>query len=154
MLNPDGVIFGNYRTSLSGKDLNRMFRAKNQDLIPEVSQLKLLVKKLKYQNKFKVTYFLDFHGHSLKKNVFFYGPQYDIWSIKYDKAKVLPKIVASKSDIFRMKSCIFKVASVKKATARAFMLAYIPYCYTVESSIGIYRDLYHQDHPFTIKKWN
>jgi murein tripeptide amidase MpaA len=34
MINPDGVIFGNYRTSLSGKDLNRMFRTKNQDLIP------------------------------------------------------------------------------------------------------------------------
>jgi len=52
-----------------------------------------------------------------------------------------------------MKSCLFKVASVKKATARAFMLSYIPYCYTVESSLGIYRDIYHQDHPFTINKW-
>jgi murein tripeptide amidase MpaA len=30
MINPDGVVFGNYRTSLSGKDLNRMFKAKNQ----------------------------------------------------------------------------------------------------------------------------
>jgi murein tripeptide amidase MpaA len=26
MINPDGVIFGNYRTSLSGKDLNRKFK--------------------------------------------------------------------------------------------------------------------------------
>ncbi len=25
MLNPDGVVLGNYRTSLSGKDLNREF---------------------------------------------------------------------------------------------------------------------------------
>lgn len=83
MINPDGVIFGNYRTSLSGKDLNRMFRAKNQDLIPEVSELKCFIKRLKYEQKFKITYFLDFHGHSLKKNVFFYGPEYDIWSIKY-----------------------------------------------------------------------
>ena len=52
-----------------------------------------------------------------------------------------------------MKSCLFKVASVKKSTARAFMLSYIPYCYTVESSLGIYRDNFHQDRPFTIKKW-
>ena len=29
MINPDGVVFGNYRTSLSGKDLNRKFKAKN-----------------------------------------------------------------------------------------------------------------------------
>jgi cytosolic carboxypeptidase protein 2/3 len=26
MLNPDGVIVGNYRTSYSGKDLNRQFQ--------------------------------------------------------------------------------------------------------------------------------
>lgn len=25
MVNPDGVVLGNYRTSLSGKDLNREF---------------------------------------------------------------------------------------------------------------------------------
>ena len=30
MMNPDGVVFGNYRTSLSGKDLNRKFKAKSQ----------------------------------------------------------------------------------------------------------------------------
>ena len=29
MINPDGVVFGNYRTSLSGKDLNRKFKAKS-----------------------------------------------------------------------------------------------------------------------------
>ncbi len=34
MINPDGVIFGNYRTSLSGKDLNRQFKTKKEELIP------------------------------------------------------------------------------------------------------------------------
>jgi len=63
------------------------------------------MKKLKYDSNEKVTYFLDFHGHSQKKNVFFYGPEYDIWSIKYEKAKVLPKLVAAKTEMFRMKSC-------------------------------------------------
>lgn len=109
---------------------------------------------MKYEQKYKVTYFLDFHGHSLKKNVFFYGPEYDIWNIKYDKAKILPKILSSRTEMFRMKSCLFKVASVKKATARAFMLTYIPYCYTVESSLGIYKDAKNHDQPFTIRKWN
>lgn len=78
-----------------------------------------------------MTYFLDFHGHSLKKNVFFYGPEYDIWSIKYEKSRVLPKILANKTEMFRMKSCLFKVANFKRSTARAFMLAYIPFCYTI-----------------------
>ena len=40
MINPDGVVFGNYRTGLSGKDLNRKFKAKNLDLFPEVIYLK------------------------------------------------------------------------------------------------------------------
>lgn len=31
----------------------------------------------------KLIYFLDFHGHSMKKNVFLYGPEYDIWSNKF-----------------------------------------------------------------------
>ena len=29
MINPDGVVFGNYRTGLGGKDLNRKFKTKN-----------------------------------------------------------------------------------------------------------------------------
>lgn len=36
MLNPDGVIAGNFRTSLFGKDLNRLFRTKDTTLVPEV----------------------------------------------------------------------------------------------------------------------
>lgn len=47
MVNPDGVVFGNYRTSLSGKDLNRKFKAKNIELFPETTKLKNFVVKLK-----------------------------------------------------------------------------------------------------------
>jgi murein tripeptide amidase MpaA len=36
MLNPDGVVIGNFRTSLYGKDLNRLFRMNEVALIPEV----------------------------------------------------------------------------------------------------------------------
>jgi murein tripeptide amidase MpaA len=34
MMNPDGVILGNFRTSMCGKDLNRLFRAKNTFMFP------------------------------------------------------------------------------------------------------------------------
>jgi murein tripeptide amidase MpaA len=37
MLNPDGVINGNHRTSLAGCDLNRRWAAPNKALHPEVS---------------------------------------------------------------------------------------------------------------------
>ena len=47
MANPDGVVLGNLRTSLCGKDLNRMFRSEESMLIPEVVAIKSIVKKLK-----------------------------------------------------------------------------------------------------------
>lgn len=34
MINPDGVVAGNYRTSFSGRDLNRCFSEINQYLYP------------------------------------------------------------------------------------------------------------------------
>lgn len=74
MINPDGVVFGNYRTGLGGKDLNRKFKAKSIDLFPEVINLRKYVEKNKKELECKMLYFLDFHGHSMKKNVFLYGP--------------------------------------------------------------------------------
>lgn len=78
MINPDGVIAGNYRTSLFGKDLNRSFDEDQKHFFPETYYLKEYVYelKLKYKNHFDL--FIDLHGHSIKKNVFIYGPEYPI----------------------------------------------------------------------------
>ena len=97
MLNPDGVVVGNFRTSLSGKDLNRQFRTSADFLIPEVKALKQLVIRLKGEFKSRLMFFLDFHGHSVKKNVFLYGPEYEIWETNYYKTRIFPKIMASKT---------------------------------------------------------
>ena len=43
MLNPDGVIMGNYRTGVSGRDLNRQFLVMNSMLFPTVEAIKDLV---------------------------------------------------------------------------------------------------------------
>lgn len=40
MLNPDGVIHGNYRTNLAGIDLNRVWDAADRTLSPEIYELK------------------------------------------------------------------------------------------------------------------
>ena len=45
MLNPDGVIVGNYRCSLSGLDLNRQWQAPSIKLAPEIYAMKEMVKK-------------------------------------------------------------------------------------------------------------
>jgi len=43
MSNPDGVICGNYRTSVSGNDLNRQYHDPDKHLHPTVLALKNLV---------------------------------------------------------------------------------------------------------------
>ena len=43
MINVDGVIIGNYRTSMSGNDLNRRYHEPNPRLHPEVLAIKGLV---------------------------------------------------------------------------------------------------------------
>ena len=78
MLNPDGVVAGNYRTSLFGKDLNRTFNQSRKYAFPEIFHLIEYTKKLKKEHKQRFTIYLDLHGHSVKKNVFFYGPDYNI----------------------------------------------------------------------------
>lgn len=40
MLNPDGVIHGNYRTNLAGIDLNRVWDSADKYLAPEIYELK------------------------------------------------------------------------------------------------------------------
>ena len=44
MMNPDGVINGNYRCSLSGADLNRRWKTSSKILFPEIFETKRLVK--------------------------------------------------------------------------------------------------------------
>jgi murein tripeptide amidase MpaA len=44
MCNPDGVIIGNYRTSLSGNDLNRQYVMPNPKLHPTVCAIKDLIR--------------------------------------------------------------------------------------------------------------
>ena len=40
MMNPDGVVLGNYRSSALGLDLNRLFKKKlNPIIIPEIKYI-------------------------------------------------------------------------------------------------------------------
>jgi murein tripeptide amidase MpaA len=47
MLNPDGVILGNYRTGVAGRDLNRVYIEPNEKLHPTIFNLKGLIHSLK-----------------------------------------------------------------------------------------------------------
>ena len=71
MLNPDGVIVGNYRCSLAGLDLNRQWVNPSIKAAPEIASMKEMVRKtLECRD---IHLFVDIHGHSRHKNLFMYG---------------------------------------------------------------------------------
>ena len=68
MLNVDGVINGNYRCSLAACDLNRKWLKPSKALHPPVYYTKKLCTTIMEDKQFFL--YLDFHGHSVKKNIF------------------------------------------------------------------------------------
>lgn len=70
MVNVDGVVLGNFRTGIMGRDLNRCFNL--PDKFNEITLIRRIAETCKPET------FLDFHGHSAKKNVFIYGPDFKL----------------------------------------------------------------------------
>lgn len=65
MINPDGVIFGHYRTNLAGKDLNRKWNTSDKDVnCPEVTAIKNFLSDVNKNRE--IRFILDLHGHSRK----------------------------------------------------------------------------------------
>jgi hypothetical protein len=95
MTNPDGVIVGNYRTGLAGNDLNRRFSSPNPKLHPIVVAIKKMLSDINKRatEQYPICSFVDIHGHSRKKSVFMYGPDYALHSNKYFKMRILPKLL-------------------------------------------------------------
>ena len=71
MLNPDGVIIGNYRCSLTGRDLNRNYKTVLKEAFPSIWHTREMIKKLSQERE--ILLYCDLHGHSRKNNVFIYG---------------------------------------------------------------------------------
>ncbi len=64
MLNPDGVIYGNYRCSLLGYDLNRKWDHPSKYFDPTIYYTKKYLKVFLEEREVKL--YCDFHGHSRK----------------------------------------------------------------------------------------
>ena len=62
MLNPDGVIVGNTRCSLAGRDLNRQYKSVIKEAFPSVFNVKTLVRRLMEESG--VVFYCDLHAHS------------------------------------------------------------------------------------------
>uniref|UniRef100_A0A8V0Z743 tubulin-glutamate carboxypeptidase n=1 Tax=Gallus gallus TaxID=9031 RepID=A0A8V0Z743_CHICK len=159
MLNPDGVINGNHRCSLSGDDLNRQWLAPSSQLHPTIYHTKGLLYYLRSIGRAPLV-FCDYHGHSQKKNVFLYGCSIKetLWQAgcMVDTAvitedvgyRTLPKILDKVAPAFVMSSCSFLVEKSRESTARVVVWQEMGVLrsYTMEStycgcSHGLYKGL-------------
>ena len=113
MINPDGAILGNNRTSFIGRDLNRSYHDPNKRLMPEIAALKELINTIVFKEKGKIMTFLDVHQHAGRKSIFMYAPYYPLHSKKYLKIRILPKLLAERSEMFRYYSCKFRMEKYK-----------------------------------------
>ena len=147
MLNPDGVIRGNYRMNLLGKDLNRMWTEPDIKTCPTVYYSHQMIQKT--LNSRDIYLFCDFHGHSNKQNFFLYSCKSkndnfnnNINNNNYKKFSyhelVFPNIFSKENIYFDKKACVDKINPSKLKTARAVLkMKYnIDFSYCLESSIS------------------
>ncbi|KAM4734629.1 cytosolic carboxypeptidase 2 [Anableps anableps] len=136
MLNPDGVVVGNYRCSLAGRDLNRNYKTLLKDSFPCVWHTRNMVERLMAETE--IVLYCDFHGHNRKNNVFMYGCSgQGNNSIKYQE-RVFPLMMSKNaSNKFSFRSCNFRVQKSKEGTGRIVMWRLgIKNSYTMEATFG------------------
>jgi hypothetical protein len=138
MLNPDGVIYGNYRSSLLGVDLNRRWRYPSREVHSEVYYTKRLLQM--FAEDRKVLLFCDLHGHSANTDAFMYGCRtfgrgYGI-SSSNALIKVFPALMAQHCPSFNLESCRYRMERAKQSTARivVFKELSISNSFTLETS--------------------
>lgn len=131
MLNPDGVIYGNYRCGLAGVDLNRRWKNPNKNLHPTIFASKRLIKSFAKERKIELI--CDMHGHSRRKNIFAYGCSI---ADSPELTRVFPYILSKISPIFAYHYCSFKMQKSKESTLRITVFREIncAYIYTLEAS--------------------
>lgn len=112
MVNIDGVTVGNYRTNLSGNDINRKWDHPSKQLHPEVWYIKQKIS----EDRKNIKLFLDLHAHSRKMNSFFYGGQ-----SSSEMLQLFPFICSRLNKDINKDDCSYGIDPGKRSTARAIV---------------------------------
>jgi len=142
ILNPDGVINGNYRCCLSGQDLNRRWKGPSRVIHPVIFAVKKLIRQ--FSKERNLILYCDLHGHSRRKNIFMYGNNL---KDKPHETRVFPYIMSKLCDFFSFEQSRFSMNRLKDGTARIAMFKElnIANIFTMEASFcgadrGEYKD--------------
>ncbi|XP_042301970.1 cytosolic carboxypeptidase 2 isoform X2 [Sceloporus undulatus] len=136
MLNPDGVIVGNYRCSLAGRDLNRNYRTLLKESFPCIWHTRAMIKRVLEERE--ILLYCDFHGHSRKNNIFMYGCNNKNTQEQLLHERIFPLMLSKNiPDKFSFNSCKFQVQKCKEGTGRVVMWRMgILNSYTMESTFS------------------
>eukprot|EP00347_Sterkiella_histriomuscorum_P001857 403370413 len=138
ILNPDGVIKGNYRCNILGVDLNRRWLNPSKLLHPTIYYAKQHAKQSNADHS--ILMFCDMHGHSRKRNVFMYGcvsGQSDMNQHRNNNLiRLIPYLFSQKSKLFSFSDCKFANEKEKESTARLVLFKefQVMNSYTLEST--------------------
>ena len=117
MLNPDGVIYGNYRCCLLGYDLNRQWKSPDRVLHPTIYSSKEIIRYMSKERE--IALFCDLHAHSMQKNIFMYGCCSEDDDInKNAEIRLIPLIMSQMNKNFSYMFSRFQVEKCKETTAR------------------------------------
>ena len=168
MLNPDGVIHGNFRMNILGKDLNRMWEEPTGNISPTIyNTVKMIQKTMESRD---VYFFCDFHGHSNKHNFFLYSYKSKYDYLQIDESTIIPNpqkfkltyyelvfqfILNRENTLLDRFSCTNKIAPSKTKTARAILKTKfnVDFSYCLETSIAAMKTKDGNLVPYTINQY-
>ncbi|XP_064281624.1 cytosolic carboxypeptidase 2-like [Passer domesticus] len=132
MLNPDGVVVGNSRCSLAGRDPNRAYGKALPGCFPGVWHLRAMVQRVLAERE--VVLYCDFHGHSRKHNVFMYGCDAGGDTGTRLRQRAFPLMLSKNApDKFSFSSCKYQVQKSKEGTGRVSLWRLgVSHSYTLE----------------------
>ena len=145
MLNPDGVVLGNYRSSLMGFDLNRFWNEPSPWAHPSIVATKQLLLDMDEDQQTSLDFYIDLHAHSTAMSGFMYGNFYDEED-RLEQHSVFPRLLSTNAEDFSYSSTSFNQDAFKAGTGRrtfgtclseqtnSYTLEVSFYCYTNKSS--------------------
>ena len=124
------VILGSYRCSMAGVDLNRQWLRPHQAITPTV----FFMKKLLTSVADRCDIYADLHGHSRKKDCFFYGCP----TAEGVAEKILPFMLSEECQSFALEKTTFSMSKSKAGTGRVVRQTEcgIKGCWTLEASFA------------------
>lgn len=136
MINPEGVICGFYRPSLSGNDMNRVWKDPDPILEPIANNTLILIEHI--QKTKPIHFFLDFHGHTAAFNSFVYGFSNENNCTLYSTERVFPLLMTKYTDKFSNEMCSYLKQKCYEGTMRVVLRRrfLILFAYTLEMSYG------------------